>query len=411
MTWNPPPRPVWVADQIAAGELVGPLALHPLDPDALISTAVAVAGSADFGPAGWRSGFELLCVALRDEAQLHAVGAALTRSEIVRTLVNRLRIVAQGDPGGEIVDPWFVVGSARSGTSILHELLALDPRRRAPLAWETLASVPAPRPGDVDSDPRVDQIDHEVRHWEAICPEYLTMHENGGRLPHECIFVTAHEFASEHWSGVHDVPSYNRWLQGADLTDAYRWHHRHLRWLQSAYPTERWVLKAPSHLSALPALLAIYPDAKVIQTHRDPLQTIPSTISLMATLRWMRSNRVDVARLARTMAKGVAALFDWVDTMRGDGSLPDHQFVDVRYDDLVVDPIATVRSIYERLDAPFAEAHGVAIGDYLGAKPKAKHGAHRYALEDFGLDPADLRDRYGNYCERHRVPLGESDSA
>ncbi len=407
MSWQPPPRPTWVIDQIEAAAVVGPLALHRLEPDELIATAVAVAGSDDFGPPSWRVGFDQLCTSLRDEADLHAVGAALARSEILRTLVNRLRIVAASDPGGTIVEPWFVVGSARSGTSILHELLALDPARRAPLAWETLDSVPAPRPGDTETDPRVDRIDHEVRLWESICPEYLAMHENGARLPQECIFLTSHEFASEHWSGVHDVPSYNKWLQAADLIPAYSWHHRHLRWLQSALPTERWVLKAPSHLSALPALFAVYPDATVIQTHRDPFETIPSTISLMATLRWMRSSRVDVPRLARTMTKGVAVLFDWVDSMRQDGSLPDQQFVDVRYKDLVADPVETIRSIYDRCGVDFTDSHRFAITNYLDAKPKAKHGEHRYALEQFELDAAEIRERYGRYCERHQVQLGE----
>jgi hypothetical protein len=401
--WTPPERPPWVADLITAGATVGPLALHPLDPDALRSAAVRVAGTDDFGGTSWEQGFGRLCVALVDEARLHAVGAALTRSEILRTLVNRLRIVAAGTPSGPpVTAPWVVCGTARSGTSILHELLALDPAARTPRAWEVLDSVPAPGP---EPDPgRVDRIDRDVRLWDRITPEYLTMHENGGALPIECIFVTAHEFASEHWSGVHHVPSYNKWLMRTDLRDAYRWHRRQLEWLgQHDPPGRQWVLKAPSHLGALVPLFATYPDAWILQTHRDPLRTIPSTISLMATLRWMRSDVVDVDRLAHTMAIGVAMLFDAVTAMRADGRLPDERFVDVQYADLVRDPIATLRGVYDRVGRRWPAGFDTRIVEYLAAKPRAVHGAHRYSVEEFGLDVAELRARYRPYVERFGV--------
>jgi len=403
--WTPPPRPTWVADLIASGATVGPIALHPLDPDALLATAVRVAGTDDFGGATWAEGYGRLCAALVDEAQLHAVGAALTRSEILRTLVNRLRIVTAGPvAAAPVTAPWIVTGTARSGTSILHELLALDPSARVPRAWEVLDSVPAPG-GDPDPE-RVERIDHEVRLWDRITPEYLTMHENGGALPIECIFVTAHEFASEHWSGVHHVPTYNRWLVRHDLRDAYRWHRRQLKWLGQHDPAgRRWVLKAPSHLGALPALFATYPDAWILQTHRDPMQTIPSTISLMATLRWMRSDALDVDGLARTMAKGVAMLFDAVMGMRADGTLPDDRFVDVHYADLTRDPAGTLRAIYDRVGRDWPDGFDGRITAYLAAKPRAVHGAHRYSVAEFGLDRDELRERYRPYVERFGVAV------
>lgn len=232
--WTPTVRPPWVADLITSGATVGPLALHPLAADELRATAVAVAGADDFGGASWEDGYARLCTALVEEARLHAVGAALARAEILRTLVNRLRIVAAGPPpDAPAIRPWVVCGTARSGTSILHELLALDPSARTPRAWEVFDSVPAP--GPVPDPMRVARIDREVRLWDRITPEYLAMHENGGALPIECIFLTAHEFASEHWSGVHDVPTYSKWLVRADLRNAYRWHRRHLEWLGQRY--------------------------------------------------------------------------------------------------------------------------------------------------------------------------------
>lgn len=401
--WRPPPRPEWVHDLIVSGRTVGPLALHPLEPDALVATATRIARADDFGGGSWRTGFELLCGSLVEEADLHAVGAALTRAELLRTLVNRLRIVAaEPAPTHPVTAPWVVCGTARSGTSILHELLALDPTARVPRAWEVLDSVPAPA-GPPDPA-RVDRIDREVRLWDRITPEYLTMHENGGALPIECIFLTAHEFASEHWSGVHDVPTYNKWLIGTDLWPAYAWHRRHLEFLgQHDDSAAQWVLKAPSHLGALPALFATYPDAWILQTHRDPARTLPSTISLMATLRWMRSDRVDVDRLSRTMLRGVAMLFAHVQTMRADGTLPDDRFVDVAYADLMRDPVTTLRTVYDRTGRAWPPGFAERIRGYLAAKPKAVHGAHHYGLADFDIDEAALRERYAPYVERFGV--------
>jgi hypothetical protein len=200
------------------------------------------------------------------------------------------------------------------------------------------------------------------------------------------------------------VPGYNKWLVRHDLRDAYRWHRRHLEWLgQHDGPSRQWVLKAPSHLGALPAVFATYPDAWILQTHRDPLRTIPSTISLMATLRWMRSDVVDVDGLARAMATGVAMLFDMVTAMRADGTVPDERFVDVPYADLVRDPVATLRAVYDRTERDWPDRFDARITDYLAAKPRAVHGAHRYSIEEFGLDRDDLRERYESYVERFGV--------
>lgn len=431
--WQPPPRPRWVADMNIAGEGLGPTRLHPIDADSLVATSIEATGLEDFGGTTWRDGFDRLCGALRDEARLHAVGAALTRLELLRTLTNRLRIVgaesaAAGPPTaspGTIREPWFVSGTARSGTSILHELLALDPEQRAPRTWEIMDSVPAPgcataddqsapdrpapdrRAPDRPAPNRLARIDHEVRLWHAIAPEYLTMHENGADLPQECIFITAHEFMSDHWSGVHDVPGYTRWLVRSDQRPAYEWHRRHLEHLQSARPTEHWVLKAPSHLGALPALFSVYPDAWVIQTHRDPCRTIPSTISLMATLRWMRSDHVDVARLRDSMTTGIAQQLASVRSLRTDGAVPDERFVDVRYCDLMRDPVATIRSIYDRTGRSFGNDLVSAIERYVAARPKDRHGAHRYSLGVLGLDEAELRERYAGYCDAYGIPSEE----
>src|SRR5262249_53771083 len=155
---------------------------------------------------------------------------------------------------------------------------------------------------------------------------------------------------------------------------AYAHHRRMLRVLQWRDRRERWVLKAPSHLSTLPALFAEYPDARIVLTHRDPLAALPSTLSLMATLRHMRSDHVDVAQLARALPAGLAATLERVADQRASGALPDRQFYDIAYRDLVSDPIGMVEAIYAWLGLPLDDATRRRIRAYIAAKPRGKHG-------------------------------------
>lgn len=403
-------RPAWVDGVNALGaNLGGAEHLIALDADALLAAARSATGLDDFGDDGWREPFAVLTDALAREAKLNTVGRLLTRAELVRVLANRLRLVDlwKREPeilAGEVRAPIFIVGTARSGTSILHEVLAQDPRLRSPATWEIFYSVPPPEAATCATDARIAGTDHEVKLWHEIAPEYLTMHANAAVHPQECIFLMAHELASEHFSGVHDVPSYALWLATHDLGPSFRFHRRMLQTLQWRHPGERWLLKAPSHLTVLPALFAVYPDARVVFTHRDPAKTVPSTASLMATLRRMRRDHVDANAIAKLILRGVAMGLEKMMAERASGAIPDAQFVDLRYADLMRDPLAAVRAVYERLDMTLPAEVADRMRAYLAAKPRAKHGEHRYRLEDFGLDRARLRSGYAAYCTRFDVP-------
>jgi hypothetical protein len=286
---------------------------------------------------------------------------------------------------------------ARSGTSILHELLACDPAHRAPLTWELLH--PAHGPGEAEM---WGDATHSI--WHDVQPEYEAMHHNAGDLPNECIFATMNEFLSDHWGGCHEVPSYSMHLASADHTDAYRYHRRILQTLQAREAEERWLLKAPSHLSTLDALFAVYPDARIVHVHRDPLKTVPSTLSLMATLKWMRCRHTDPVATAPLVAYGFGALLDGVIEGRASGRLPDDQFADLRYADLLADPVAGLEGVYDRFGWTFADSTRAAVLAHLGAKPQGKHGRHEYSLQDFGLDPAEERQRFAAYQAHYGVP-------
>jgi Sulfotransferase family len=408
VAWTPPARPGWLERLIAHGLAAGgPRRLVSLDADELVAAAAASLGHDDFGGDEWRAPYAALVEALESESRLHLGGRLVVRAELLRSLRNRLQLAALWRARPEILagpldPPVFVVGAPRSGTSILHELLACDPASRAPAMWEMLH--PAEALAGADALPVADA---SVRFWHDLQPEYEAMHGNSGALPNECIFITMNTFLSDQWSGCHVVPSYEAHLRRADHRVAYRFHRRFLQALQLRARGERWVLKAPSHLSQLRALFEVYPEARVVHIHRDPLKTLPSALSLMGTLKWMRCEEVDLAPVSRGLPKGYAALFRAEIEQREAGLLPDARFVDVRYQDLMGDPQGTVERLYARLGWRLGEETRAAMAEHLAGRPRHVRGPHRYALDTFDLDAADLRERFRFYTERFGVPEEE----
>lgn len=303
--WQPPPRPRWVERLNAhAAAVGGGRHLISLEPEELLRTARDSTGLEDFGGGAWQLHFEVLLTALERESELHAAGRLLARTEILRSLRNRLQLTAlwKARPqilAAEVPPTTFIVGSPRTGTSILHELLACDPAHRAPSMWEMLHPAAA-----LHGDELRAVGDATTQFWHDLQPEYEAMHANSGDLPNECIFITMNDFLSDAWGGPHVVPSYEIHLVTSDHRPTYEFHRAFLQTLQARRSGERWLLKAPSHLAQLRTLFAVYPRAQVIQTHRDPLKTLPSTLSLLGTLKWMRCERVDIAALAPLIARG-----------------------------------------------------------------------------------------------------------
>ncbi len=409
MVWSPAPRPQWVAELNAFGRQLGaPSALVSLDEDSLLSAARDATGLDDFGDGGWQEALRIFVQALEEEADLHLLGRIMARDDIVRALVNRLEVRATLAQHPDILDeriesPVLVVGTGRSGTSILHELLAQDPAHRVARTWELLHPCPPPERATYATDPRIAAADQEYTFWHLIAPEYRTMHENGGDVPNEDPLIDMLEFASDHLMGSYPVPSYGRWLARADLAPVFHAHRRFLQLLQWRCPGERWVLKSPSYLGKLPAFFAEYPDAYVVLTHRDPLKVLPSLVSLMATLRWMHSDTVDVDAVVKSAVYGTATAMDLVMRWRDDGTLPDDRIIDVRFEDLVGDPWRTIRAVYERAGAELGVDAEQRMRTYLEARPRGRHGRHDYDFADTGLDLAETRTRFAGYQARYGV--------
>ena len=326
-------------------------------------------------------------------------------------LVNRLQITAtlQARPEIEaspIAAPVFVTGTGRSGTSILHELMTQDPALRAPLTWEMRYPCPPPDPATAATDPRIAMADRDMTAWNLITPEYRTMHENAGHLPNECSQIVQQAFFSNTWMGQYDMPEYTAWFATSDPTPAYRFHRQFLQLLQSGGAPARWVLKDPWHLGAMGALFGVYPDARVVVTHRDPLAVLPSLVNLMACLRWQRSDHVDRPRLVKSVTVGTAWVLDATMRRLDSGELPADRVVHVRYADLVRDPDATMRATYDALDLELTPTVADRMRSYLAAKrrERAAAGTHDYSFADLGLDSDETRARFATYQDRYDIP-------
>jgi hypothetical protein len=375
-----------------------------LDEKTLFDKACAATGLEDFGDDAFLEGLRVLLRAYENEAGFSFVGRIGVQSDMVRLLSNRLRLVADRRRYPGIADevirrPLFITGLPRSGTTFLHALLSQDPAHRAPLVWEVMYPSPPPEWASYDSDPRITTTARQLKLLDLLMPEFKTVHLIGARLPQECIAITSHDFRSYTFESMYTVPSYRAWYDRQDKRSEYEFHRRFLQHLQWRGPGQRWVLKAPSHLLALEALLKVYPDAGILLTHRDPLKVLASCASFTEVLRRMFSERVDKASLAREVRQrweqgaGLAVKY-----RQAPGDLH-RQLFDVHYLEMVRNPMSMVRRIYEHFDLELTMAAEDAMQRFLAANPKNKEGVHRYSLEEFGLAPEEERRRFQFYLE------------
>ena len=195
----------------------------------------------------------------------------------------------------QVRSPIIVTGAPRTGTTILYGLLSCDPALRVPEGWELLRPVPPPEPDRFPDPGRLALADAELRLMPSVSANLDAIHEYSGRMPKECLSAMSFELLTEEIAVRYDVPSYHRHLRAADLTPAYEMHRLVLQVLQRRYGAVQWVLKSPAHLASLPTILSVYPDARIVVTHRDPLTVLPSVSSLVATLRLAHSDAVDMA--------------------------------------------------------------------------------------------------------------------
>ncbi|MDY0065678.1 MAG: sulfotransferase [Steroidobacteraceae bacterium] len=408
--WRPAARPRWVqeindlgADLLACGER-----LLALDARSLLSQARTRTGLTDFGSEDFLAGLDVLTRALEEEAELTLMGRIMARDEILNALECRLRIEAAFREHPQIAEevieaPILIGGSGRSGTTILHELLAQDPACRAPLGWE----VRDPYPPAQEDDPRIEAADRAVRIWRRVAPETEAIHPLGARLPQECSFFLNHSFRFGYYAAAYRIPSYVQWLSSQDLAPTFAYHRRFLQVLQWRSPRKRWVLKMPGYIDHAESVLRIYPDAKFLHTHRDPLKVIPSMTSFIGTIMWMRSDRVmDVPAFARMMSQEFCTRFERVKDRFARGVFHRGNYCDVLYHRLVDEPLECMADIYHQLGMEFTGEARRRMRDWLDTRSRAKRNlaGHRYGFEQTGLDQEAERERRRAYQSYFDIP-------
>ncbi|MDA8428129.1 MAG: sulfotransferase [Geobacteraceae bacterium] len=365
-------------------------------------------GLDDFGDDPFREPLGILLDSCEKDADLNLVGRFCVRSEITRMLSNRLHMVADRKRHPEILAekiqrPLFITGLPRSGTTFLHTLLAQDPRCRAPRVWEVMQPSPPPVRDTYDSDPRIGRTERQLKWLDVLMPELEKFHLIHASYPQECIAITDHAFLSYVFETMYHVPTYRDWHDLQDKRPAYAFHRRFLQQLQWRCPGTHWVLKAPSHLMALEALLAVYPDAGIVVTHRDPLKVLPSCASLTEVLRVPFSNRLNREEIVNQVNQRWEGSARYAMRFRAEHQDMGGRFLDVHYPALVKDPMAVVRGIYEYFGRELEQAAEAAMQRFVADNPKDRNGVHDYSLEEFGLDRDTERRRFSFYTDFYGV--------
>jgi hypothetical protein len=300
-----------------------------------------------------------------------------------------------------ITAPIVIVGLPRTGSTHLHGLLGQVEGIRTPRFWEMALPSPPPERETFGTDPRIALVEAELA---AIPVGLQVRHPFDARRPEQCNLLHDWAFINQTPVASYHVPSYRDWLFDADHGPAYEAHRRalqHLQWRAGG----RWVLKYPKHLMALGTLLATYPDAVLVWTHRDPAVVVPSACSLTSFMRAISSGPVDLPRFGHEWAvleelvayRGVSAR----DRIADEAS----RVIDVHYHDLMADQVGTVASILDFAGAPFTLASRASVEAFIAENPTGRHGAHTYTAEEFGLDARRLRRRFGWYIERFGVQV------
>lgn len=369
--------------------------------DAHLAHARRATGLTDFGPEDFIEPLTLIFEDLLHDARLSRRGRFITPYYMQRLLRLRLRAcslmsrTALPPP----VSPVFILGLPRTGSTLLHELLALHPTLRAPTFRETHS---LPRTDAPAAEWLGQQFTRaQVGAVHLLAPAFRRIHRLAALGPHECVSIQATAFRSMQFHAAYRLPRYDTWLlNDCDWTPAYRWHKAWLDMLANAVPT-RWVLKAPAHMLSLNALQSPYPDARFVQLHREPAEVLPSMASLSLSLRGISSRVQDTAEIGRDVARlWTTALSRTLEARDADAAL-DARFLDVPYRSLVTEPLTALERILEFIEVPATPAYRARCEAFLARHPQHKHGRHTYTLEQFGLQAAPIASDFAAYRARY----------
>ena len=345
---------------------------------------------------------------LHTDARLNDTGRFIASERALLHTVNRLNYTADRSLYPEIERqvierPVFIIGMPRTGTTILHDILAQDPANRAPLTWEAMFPSPPPRAETFTTDPRIAMCAATMPPIEE--QQLKAIHPLGAQLTQECVTLMGEAMCTPLFHNQFDVSTYQTWTdRDADWSHVYDFHHRQLQHLQAFNMQDRWVLKTGAHLWGLEHLLATYPDARIVFTHRDPVKSMTSYASLTTIVRSVGSDHVDpeavaadwIPRLRDVLLHGVS--------VRQAREYPDAIFYDMMFRDFITDQFGVISRIYDALGLTMTDDAARAMQAFIDANPPGVHGTHDYTPDQYGIDPDAVRAEFREYIDHFDLP-------
>lgn len=393
---NQPPQ--WVQWINWSGHQLEKSGIHlvKLSEASLLATAQEKTGLSDWGDESFRIGLKVLLNSLNEEASLNLMGRLLMRQYITRLLVNRLSIQDTLKHYPDILDvpiqrPLIITGLPRTGTTLLQRLLARDSQFRWLHFWELMQPCPPPNQSISTKDTRIKTAQKLTRSYNTIAPAISTVHFIDAEIPEEDNPLFEHDFASIIFQLQAYIPSYGTWLRSQNMLSQYQYFREQLQLLSWHWPG-RWLLKAPVHLRYLEELSSVFPDACIVQIHRDPCEVMPSICSLAAIVRSIYSDRVDLLEIGQEWLNIIEHAFKHGRSFRDQQTTT--SIYDVSYRDLLNDPLKTIHGIYDFFGDRLSLEAVNGMQEWLKDNPQRKYGYHRYSLKQFGLTEAIVQDRF-----------------
>jgi len=409
-TFDRPYRPTAIAIANRVGRVLG-IGRGPISVDRVLAEAQRKVGMSDFGDEAFLEPLEILVDSINREAALNPVGHMIIRGRIVGVLANKLVAQDTIQRHPEILDipveaPIVVAGLARTGTTMLHRLIAQDPGVRSLASWEAINPAPLKQKSGQKKDPRFAQAAAAAKGLKYMSPGFFAIHPAEPDAPEEEVILLEQAFLTTTPEAMMNVPTYSKWLEEQDHVPAYQGLKRMMQYLQWQRPgigkDVRWVLKTPHHQEYFDPLLEVFPNATIVHTHRDPLKTSPSLFSMLTHLQMIFSDDVDPNRVANHWLGKIENMA--LRTMATRGRVNDKGFIDVSYYDLIKDPIPQVERIYEVAGAELTPEARAAMETSRKANKQHKYGRHKYSLADFGMTKDDVESRIAPYRTRFNVP-------
>ena len=410
-TFRRPYRPAAIAIANRLGRLFR-VGTAPITMDGVIDDARRKVGLSDFGDDAFLEPLEILVDSINREAALNPVGRMIIRGRLVGVLVNKLVAHDTIEKHPEILDipveaPIVVAGLARTGTTMLHRLIAQDPAIRSLASWEAInPAPPTTRARRKGKDPRYSQAAMAAKGLRYMSPGFFAIHPAEPDAPEEEVILLEQAFLTTTPEAMMNVPTYSKWLEDQDHIPAYEALRRMMQYLQWQRPGPgkpvRWVLKTPHHQEYFDALLEVFPKATIVHTHRDPLKTSASFFSMITHLQMIFSDEVDPNRVANHWLNKIENMARR--TMATRDRVGDRGFVDVSYYDLVRDPMREVERVYDAAGAVLTPEARTAMEASRKVNRQHKYGKHKYSLADFGMTKDDVEPRIAEYRARFEVP-------